>query len=217
MSLPGHLDCRYRAATSVDILSWSFGAVTSPRVPTATHAENIRGTLHDQGIFGPIHDFRCACGKYAGDRFRNMICDVCRVKITSTASRSSRFGHIELPTPIPHPFLSDSELRCWPVLPMRLAESSGGQALLELYDKLIQASTGHSVDESRQIVLSISDHLLPATLNVSAGGIVAADTLAQGMALKTKPDLELYCAHCGYVIAGLQAAQCPGCGSELYD
>lgn len=184
MTLPAQLEHRYCTATSADIRSWSFGRLTSPRRATATLSDNVRGTLHNQGIFGPLHDFRCACGKYAGDRYRNMICDICGVKVASTAVRTSRFGHIEFSAVIPHPFSPELELSCWPVLPLGVTESPGAQPLLELYDKLIEASATHSEVENRRAVLSIMDHLVPSTLTVVAWGIAAADSLAQGMALK---------------------------------
>src|SRR4051794_17820030 len=82
LPLPSVLAARYWPATEREVHSRSFGLVMAPRNPAATTWEQRRGTLEDQAIFGPVEDFECACGKYRGPKYRDMICDRCGVKVT---------------------------------------------------------------------------------------------------------------------------------------
>ena len=53
--------------------------VRTRRTANAVDWHEQRGTLDDQGIFGPLREFACACAKYQGERHRGMICDRCCV------------------------------------------------------------------------------------------------------------------------------------------
>ncbi len=218
VTIPTPLDADYRVATSHDIRSWSFGALKSPRDDSATHSDNVAGTLHDQRIFGPIHDFKCACGKYVGDRYKNMICDRCGVKIAPNAIRASRFGHVDFSAPITHPFAADTELQCFPVLPILFIESPGGQQLPALYDQLIDTAKNQAITRIHETITSIIDQLIPVAATAHNWRLAAARTLARGLALKHKDTIEdtaEYCNQCGYLLAGLQIVLCPGCGSQI--
>ncbi|MEZ6138880.1 MAG: hypothetical protein R3C53_28680 [Pirellulaceae bacterium] len=218
MTIPIPLDTDYCDATSHDIRSWSFGALTSPRHASATFRDNVAGTLHDQRIFGPIHDFKCACGRYDGDRFKNMICDRCGVKVASSTIRGSRFGHIEFASPIAHPFAPDKELQCFPVLPILFIESPGGHRLQTLYDQLIDDAKEKTATRIAETINSICDQIAPVAIAAHDWDLSAAGTLARGLALKHKDSpgtSREYCNKCGYLLAGLQVDLCPGCGSQL--
>ena len=95
----------YRSATLPEILSWSFGELRAVRDPLARAWSQIKGTLDDEGIFGPRRDYQCACGKFEGTKFEQMICDRCGVRIASHEIRRTRFAHLELAYPIPHPLI----------------------------------------------------------------------------------------------------------------
>jgi len=136
VTIPTPLDIDYRIATSHDIRSWSFGAVTAPRHASATFHDNVRGTLHDQGIFGPIHDFKCACGKYAGDRYKGMICDRCGVKIAPKTIRGSRFAHIDFTDSTAHPLASAAWRQRFPPHFEQLADSASPLFVRSLKDYL---------------------------------------------------------------------------------
>ena len=218
MTIPTPLDADYCDATSHDIRSWSFGALTSSRDASATFRDNVAGTLQDQRIFGPIHDFKCACGQYDGDRYKNMICDRCGVKVASSRIRGSRFGHIEFAGPIAHPFVPNNQLQCFPVLPILFIESPGGHRLAALYDQLTDAAKEQVNTRIHETINSICDLLAPVTITTHDWRLSAARTLARGLALKHKEDGETsgaYCTQCGYLLAGLQVVLCPGCGSQL--
>jgi len=132
MTIPSALQEAFRIATTRDIHSWSFGALTARRHASATYHDNVKGTLHDQRIFGPVQDLRCACGKYSGAHCAIMICDMCGVKVAPKSLRSIRFGHIDFTTDLRHPFDSDTKLSCFPVIPADFLQSAGGDPLQRL-------------------------------------------------------------------------------------
>lgn len=218
MTIPTPLDVDYRVVTSHEIHSWSFGALKAPRHPSATFRDNVFGTLHDQRIFGPIRDFKCGCGKYADERYKGMICDRCGVKIGPSTIRGSRFGHIDFPDPIAHPFSPDSELWCFPVLPILFIQSPGGRQLPTLYDQLIEAADNQLAARIHEIITSIIDQLTPVVVIAHDWRFAVARTLARGLALEPingAEDSPPYCNQCGYLLAGLQVVLCPGCGTQL--
>jgi DNA-directed RNA polymerase subunit beta' len=61
----------------------------------------INGGLFCQKIFGPIQNYKCACGKYNGLIFKK-ICEVCHVELTNSKIRKYRMGYINLNYPITH-------------------------------------------------------------------------------------------------------------------
>lgn len=184
MPIPAPLAADYRPATSREIRSWSFGALTSPRAESATFYDNVRGTLNDQRIFGPIDDFRCGCGKFVGDRYQGMICDRCGVKIDSSAIRAARFGHIEFDAAVRHPFAPDCELNCFPVIPIAFIESPGGRRLPDLYDRLVVAANTESVARVSESVDAIVDQLTPPAITLHEWRLDAAEMFAHGLALE---------------------------------
>ncbi len=44
----------------------------------------------------------CACGKLKGVFYKNQVCELCGVQVTTAKSRRERMGHIELAAPISH-------------------------------------------------------------------------------------------------------------------
>jgi len=93
---------RLKLASPEEILSWSYGEVTKPETINYRSQRPERDGLFCQKIFGPIKDWQCACGKYKGIRYRNVICDRCGVKVTRSIVRRERMGHIKLAAPITH-------------------------------------------------------------------------------------------------------------------
>ncbi|MEL1196376.1 hypothetical protein AADX85_15015, partial [Staphylococcus epidermidis] len=61
-----------------------------------------REGLFDERIFGPQKDWECACGKLKGVFYKNQVCELCGVQVTTAKSRRERMGHIELAAPISH-------------------------------------------------------------------------------------------------------------------
>lgn len=218
MAIPSPLDADYVVARSHDVRSWSFGNVTAPRNPSSTIDDHVRGTLHDQGIFGPVRDFHCVCGRYVGIRYKGMICDRCGVKLALKSSRATRFGHIELPNSIPHPFSDDQMLECFPVVPALLMQSPGGEGLPDLYDRLIVAAERKPSTHWAEIIKSIMSELLPIAVLLHQWQLDSAIVLTRGLALERKNTDESsprFCLVCGYLVAGLAVSACPGCGNPI--
>lgn len=214
--LPATLAEQYRPATDQEVRSWSFGEVKGMRFSAATSWEQQRGTLDDQRIFGPRKEFQCACGKYQGPKYQNMICDRCGVKLTSLDARHRRFGHIEMPSSMEHPLGEKGDcLSTIPVLPATFFESSGGKALAELYDDLVLAVLGGSVEEIRVGWNRLVDLLLPLLTVAQKWDLQEARTIARGLALALRAaEADVRCEQCGYLLAGLTTAMCPGCGNR---
>ena len=93
---------RITLASPEEIKGWSYGEVTKPETINYRTFKPERDGLFDEKIFGPVQDFKCACGKYNGYRYKGIICDKCGVEVTKARVRRERMGHIELATPVAH-------------------------------------------------------------------------------------------------------------------
>lgn len=91
-----------RVASPEKILSWSYGEVKKPETINYRTLKPERDGLFCAKIFGPIRDYECLCGKYKKMRYKGVVCEKCGVEVTSSKSRRSRMGHIELVTPVAH-------------------------------------------------------------------------------------------------------------------
>jgi DNA-directed RNA polymerase beta' subunit len=221
MQFPARILSRYRVATANDVYSWSFGALKAIRSRDATSWEGTRGTLDDQAIFGPLHDFVCACGKYRGLDHRNMICDICGVKIAASDIRRLRFGHVELAGDVAHPLATSKEmLRAFPILPASFHQSEAGQPLAESYDDLVRANSREDRTATEEAIHRIFDILVPVVIHAHDWDLLDAASLARGLALVSKSGgatVDDRCSSCGYPLGGLGVTHCPGCGKRLLD
>src|SRR5262249_19129683 len=204
LRLPASLGEVYRPATDREVCSWSFGAVKAPRNPSATSWQDRRGTLDDQAIFGPLHDFHCACGKYEGERYRGMICDLCGVKVTTCETRRQRFGHINLSVAVSHPLGEGGErLSAVPVLAAAFWQAPAGGQLAQRYDALARATTSGvckalatgsggwpdwTAERAEQLlaaeVARLFELLLPVATFAHEWDLAEGQTLAHGLALE---------------------------------
>ena len=184
MPIPSELETSFSIAKSIDIRSWSFGALTSPRQSSTTFHDNAKGTLHDQRIFGPLQDFNCVCGKYQGEQFANMICDRCGVKVTYSSARSERFGHIEFTTDVPHPFDTEVMMTCFPIVPADFMQSEAGKPLQTLYDQLIASNNDDKPRDVFATTVGIVELLTPVVVILHNWSLhTTRDQLARGIAL----------------------------------
>ena len=184
MELPPRLARKYEAIDSDAVRSWSFGAVKRPRVRGAAGWEQAKDTLDDPRIFGPAHDFECACQKSIGQRFAGIICDRCGVKVTTRRQRRRRFGHINLASPIAHPFGAPGMvLHAVPVLPAAVLRSRDGSPLSPLYEQIVLANDGGNVPLVAQNFNLIIDRLIPLLLTLEGWRLDGARRIARGMAL----------------------------------
>jgi DNA-directed RNA polymerase subunit beta' len=89
-------------ASPNDIRSWSYGEVKKPETINYRTYRPEKDGLFCERIFGPERDWECACGKYRGIKYKDIICDRCGVKITHSKVRRARMGHINLAAPVVH-------------------------------------------------------------------------------------------------------------------
>ncbi|WP_260364636.1 DNA-directed RNA polymerase subunit beta' [Lactococcus cremoris] len=93
---------RIGIASPQKIRYWSFGEVKKPETINYRTQKREREGLFDERIFGPQKDWECACGKLKGVFYKNQVCELCGVQVTTAKSRRERMGHIELAAPISH-------------------------------------------------------------------------------------------------------------------
>jgi len=84
------------------IMSWSKGEVRKAETINYRTLKPEKDGLFCEKIFGPVKDWECNCGKYKGNKFRNVTCDRCGVELTRSSVRRERMGHIELAAPVTH-------------------------------------------------------------------------------------------------------------------
>lgn len=80
--------------------------VIEPQTMHYRTREPVPGGLFCQRIFGPVQNFKCFCGKYAGTsserRHKGKICRGCGVEVTVALVRRRRMAVIELAYPVVH-------------------------------------------------------------------------------------------------------------------
>ena len=96
-------DCiSIRVASPQVIRSWSKGEVKKAETINYRTLKPEKDGLFCERIFGPVRDWECNCGKYKGNKFRNIVCDRCGVEVTKSSVRRERMGHIDLAAPVTH-------------------------------------------------------------------------------------------------------------------
>ncbi len=89
-------------ASPQTINSWSKGEVKKAETINYRTLKPEKDGLFCEKIFGPVKDWECNCGKYKGNKFRNIVCDRCGVEVTRSSVRRERMGHIDLAAPVTH-------------------------------------------------------------------------------------------------------------------
>ncbi len=89
-------------ASSETIRAWSKGEVRNPETINYRTYRPEKDGLFCEKIFGPTHDWECACGKYKRIKNKGMVCDRCGVEVTLASVRRQRMGHVELAVPVSH-------------------------------------------------------------------------------------------------------------------
>ncbi len=78
-----------------------IGEIKSEEAIDTEAKKPVKDGLFCQSIFGPIKNWKCACGKAKGISL-NKFCDICDVELTETRVRRYRMGFISIPAPICH-------------------------------------------------------------------------------------------------------------------
>jgi hypothetical protein len=187
IKLPHTLATIYRLAEREEVLSWSFGLVRNPTSYTLGDWKEVRETLDDQVIFGPKVDYQCACGQYS-DRPElsplrgKMVCDICGVKFTSSASRRQRMGHLELDAVV----LADEQqvFDVLPILPAAYWENSvAGERLRQAYEKLLSSAREEAPSSLESLVAELFSLLSPVVIIATEWNLPEGSILARGLGL----------------------------------
>ena len=93
---------RIMLASPDTIRQWSHGEVRNPETINYRTFRPERDGLFCERIFGPTHDWECACGKYKRIKHKGIVCDRCGVEVTQASVRRRRMGHVELAVPVSH-------------------------------------------------------------------------------------------------------------------
>ena len=113
-----------------------------------------------------------------------MFCVRCVVYVADPEIRRYRFGHIDFPDSIPHPYSEDDLIDGLPVIPATLFTSVAGRRLQNYYDELIVAARGKSnVNTISHAARTICDHLLPMATATFQWELPIADTFIRGLGL----------------------------------
>ncbi|MFF8917436.1 hypothetical protein ACF08M_30045 [Streptomyces sp. NPDC015032] len=107
-----HLDTgavRLRPMTDADVIALSYGEVLNDSLLDLRTGRPVPGGLLCPDIFGPHRDDECVCGKRHRHWDVGQTCAQCGRTLVSPEERGRRFGHIELPAPVVHPWYLSGE------------------------------------------------------------------------------------------------------------
>ncbi|MCY0992054.1 hypothetical protein OV203_33255 [Nannocystis sp. ILAH1] len=108
------------AITEAQIDATSRGRLTRPDGLNRRTGRGERGGVLCMRIFGPALDHHCLCGKYRRIEWAGRTCEKCGVMVEAASVRAERFGHVELVTPLAHPWHPALSLQRLLVLPPTL-------------------------------------------------------------------------------------------------
>ena len=95
-------------ASVEEINQRSHGAVENPDTVNYRTGKPKQNGLFCESIFGPVKNFECSCGKYKGVRYKGIVCERCGVEVTTSRTRRTRMGHVELAAPVIHVWYKNS-------------------------------------------------------------------------------------------------------------
>ena len=108
--------------------------------------------LFSEQIFGPVKNYTCQCGTYFGVSKSGGQCEICKVDVTNSDERRTRFAKIILPMPVVNPLFYD------------LLVDLGGKTLKSALDDLMrQEKSVLYMDGIDNIVTVHGDKLPPGT------------------------------------------------------
>jgi hypothetical protein len=184
MYLPSHIAAEYRPLERHEVRAESFGKLTRARLYSETDWRKQVGTFDDQRIFGTRRRYRCACGKYDGKQYAEILCDECGVKVTTPDVRRRRGAHINLAEEISHPLGGENDrLIAVPVLPVSFVEAENGAELVAAYDLIIR---GRDEREIAQGFARLCEVLSPVLVMAHRWDLADRLLIAHGMGLKER-------------------------------
>ncbi|MFA6916687.1 MAG: DNA-directed RNA polymerase subunit beta' [Parachlamydiales bacterium] len=129
--------------------SWSRGEIKKPETINYRTFKPEKGGLFCEKIFGPTHDWECACGKYKKIKHKGIVCDRCGVEVTLSKVRRERMAHIDLAVPVVHIwFFKTMPSRIGNILGM----SSTDLERIIYYEEYVVIDPGHTELEKKQLL-----------------------------------------------------------------
>ncbi len=86
----------------------SHGQIRKPETLNYRTLKPEHDGLFCAKVFGPVMDYECLCGKYTRMKHRGIVCEKCGVEVIQSKVRRERFGHVEFPVPLIHPWGFDA-------------------------------------------------------------------------------------------------------------
>ena len=169
--------------TDSEIAEMSYGEVLNNGTINFRKNKPDTDGLFCEKIFGPTENYKCRCGKYARIRYNGITCENCGVEVTNSKVRYARFGHIDLASPIHHPF-SNRMITVLPVLPPQL------RPIIRLCNGQITSS---DLNELYQRIISRNNHLKSLIKNGTSVRRIHKETLLLQEAVELlfiSPDLK---------------------------
>ncbi|MER5471046.1 hypothetical protein [Streptomyces sp. NPDC002685] len=111
-----------RPMTDTDVLRLSHGEVVNASLLDMWTGRPVPGGLLCREIFGPDRADECACGERHRPRDAGQACGRCGRTLLTPRERGRRFGHIELPAPVIHPWYLTGEAGTQLALSLRVTE-----------------------------------------------------------------------------------------------
>lgn len=128
---------------------WSRGEIKKPETINYRTFKPEKGGLFCEKIFGPTHDWECACGKYKKIKHKGIVCDRCGVEVTLSKVRRERMAHIDLAVPVVHIwFFKTMPSRIGNILGM----SSADLERVIYYEEYVVIDPGHTTLERKQLL-----------------------------------------------------------------
>jgi DNA-directed RNA polymerase subunit beta' len=105
--------------------------------------------LFSEQIFGPVKNYTCQCGIYYGVSKSGGKCDICKVDITNSDVRRTRFAKITLPMKVVNPLFYD------------LVVDLGGKNFKSALDELMKHEKSVLYIDGEDHVVTINPEVLP--------------------------------------------------------
>lgn len=105
--------------------------------------------LFSEQIFGPVKNYTCQCGTYYGVSKSGGKCEICKVDITNSDERRTRFAKITLPMKVVNPLFYD------------LLVDVGGKNLKAALDDLMRMEKSALYMDNDEHVVTVTPEKLP--------------------------------------------------------
>jgi len=106
--------------------------------------------LFSEQIFGPVKNYTCQCGTYYGVSKSGGQCDICKVDITNSDERRTRFAKITLPMKVINPLFYD------------LLVDIGGKTLKSALDDLMKQEKSVLYMDGDEHVVTVNSEAIPS-------------------------------------------------------